>query len=128
MPIIRFIGAFLVAAALTAGTSIVWPKLTGRERPDVLGQIYNAITKTEAGKQADDVLGEVTETVTDPNAVASASSSVVNNVTTAVQEKAQEVVTHKIVEEVIRRYEVLPVDEKEFMKDAICGTENQEEE
>lgn len=122
----QFIGAFLAGSALIVGASFLWPKLTGQARPQLLEDVHEKALETDAGRRAEDVLG-----ITDPENVqkidiGSVSASVVKTVTTEVQKKSEEIIEKRIIEELVRRVEVLPADQKQEVQKIICAPANEE--
>jgi len=116
----QFIGAFLVTSIVMIGSSLLWPVVMKQDRPPVLQTVRDAVVKTEAGKKAEEVLGVYTVPDNMPQAVNDASSLVVQSVGTAVQKKVEEVVTTRVIEEVVKRFDTLPSQDKEEIKTIIC--------
>ena len=98
---------------------MLWPVIMKTDRPPVLQAVRDQVVETEIGRRVEDVLGTYT-TDNIPQTVSSASSQIANQVGTAVQEKAEEIVTHRIIEEVVKRFETLPEKDKEEVQSVIC--------
>ena len=116
----RFIAAFAIAAVSTVGGSVLWPMLTSSPRPNALEQVHTAFVTTPLGQQVEDVLGVSDGPVDAKLVIASASAKVVETVGKEVQKKAEDLIYSRISEEIIRRYETLPTDDKDQVKKAVC--------
>lgn len=112
----QFIGSFIVSSILLVGGSLVWPVVMKKERPAVLQAVRDTVVETEIGKQAEDVLG----TYTDPKQISSMSSQVITQMQASVQHTVEDTVTTKVIEEVIKRFETLPIEKQEEMRAVIC--------
>ena len=121
----KFIGAFVVASILMVGASILWPKLAKTERPKVLEDIHSQVLGTQIGQDAESAVNSVEIPSNVPSYVASVSSNVGAQALSVVQKKTEEIVTNRIVEEVIRRYETIPDAEKQKMQEIICKPSGQ---
>jgi hypothetical protein len=91
-----------------------------KERPPVLEAVRNEVVKTDAGRKAEEVLGVYTVPENVPQAMNEVSSQVVQTVGTVVQKKVEEVVTTRVIEEVVKRFDSLPSQDKEEIKSIIC--------
>lgn len=120
MSLIRFIGSALIASTVLVGASFYWPKLTGQQRPEALQKVYEAVLGTESGQKAAETLGATDETPLDPNALRQVGGEVVSQAATVVTKKVETVVVEKIIEELIKRYDILPTEEQEKVKVQIC--------
>jgi len=116
----QFIGAFLLASIVMIGGSLLWPKIMKRDRPEVLQAVHDRVVETEAGKKAEEVLGAVDIPENPKQAIASVSSQAASQVGSVIQKKTEEIVTHRIIEEVVKRFETLPKEEKEQVQTVIC--------
>ena len=116
----QFIGAFLLASIVMIGGSLLWPKIMKRDRPEVLQAVYDRVVETEAGKKAEEVLGTVDIPENPKQAIASVSSQAASQIGSIIQKKTEEIVTHRIIEEVVKRFETLPKEEKEQVQTVIC--------
>jgi hypothetical protein len=114
----QFIGAMLAAGVLVVGSSFLWPRLTGQDRPSLLEEVHTKALETELGQRAENILGDTDNK--EPINVASVSSTVINTVGQTVQKKSEEIIQTRITEEFIRRIELLPTTEKEKVEQAIC--------
>jgi hypothetical protein len=116
----QFIGAFLLSSVLLTGGSLLWPVFTKQTRPAILQAVRDKVVETEAGKKAEDVLGVYTNSDNVSGTVSSVSSQLVSQAGLVVQKKVEEVVTTRIIEEVVKRFETLPNEQKEEVKTIIC--------
>ena len=116
----QFIGAFLLASIVMIGGSLLWPKIMKRDRPEVLQAVHDRVVETEAGKKAEEVLGTVDIPENPKQAIASVSSQAASQIGSIIQKKTEEIVTHRIIEEVVKRFETLPKEEKEQVQTVIC--------
>jgi hypothetical protein len=116
----QFIVAFLLASVVLIGGSLLWPKFMKGDRPPVLQAVHDKVIETDAGRKAEEVLGTYTIPNDIPQAVSSVSSQVATEVGSTVQKKVEEVVTTRIIEEVVKRFETLPTQQKEEVKNIIC--------
>ena len=116
----QFIGAFLLASIVMIGGSLLWPKIMKRDRPEVLQAVHDRVVETEAGKKAEEVLGTVDIPENPKQVIASVSSQAASQIGSIIQKKTEEIVTHRIIEVVVKRFETLPKEEKEQVQTVIC--------
>lgn len=110
----------IIAGALLIGTSFYWPKLTGKPRPEVLEKVYEAVLGTKAGENAAVALGATDETPINPDTLRQAGNEAVSRAAAVVTEKTETIVVQKIVDELIKRYDILPAAEQTRVKEEIC--------
>jgi len=118
----QFIGAFFVSSALVVSGSLLWPVISKQSRPAVLQAVRDAVVETDAGKKAEEVLGVYADPQRVPQNISSVSSQVVTHIETVVQQKTEEIVTRRVIEEVVKRFETLPSADQEEIKAVICKT------
>jgi len=116
----QFIGAFIFSSVALIGGSLVWPVVMKQERPPILQTVHDEVIKTDIGRNAEDILGVNTGPIDVPQTVGSVSANVVNQVGNAVQQKVESVVTDRIIEELVKRFDTLPPSNKEEVKAIIC--------
>ena len=116
----QFIGAFFIAVVVMVAGSLLWPKIMKRDRPEVLQAVHDRVVETEAGKKAEEVLGTVDIPENPKEVIMSVSSQAASQVGSVIQKKTEEIVTHRIIEEVVKRFETLPKEEKEQVQTVIC--------
>lgn len=120
MFLIRFLGSAVIAGVLTVGASFYWPRLTGQPRPQALQSVYDYVLGTKTGQEAAESLGAMDETPINTSTIQEAGSQVATGVVTVVTEKVQTIVIEKVVEELVKRYDILPPVEQEKVKEQIC--------
>lgn len=102
------------------GGSLLWPLVMKQSRPPVLQAVHDKVVETEAGKKAEEILGVQNGPIDVQQAVGSVSSQLVTQAGNTVQKKIEEIVTQKVVEEVVKRFDTLPNANKEEVKALIC--------
>jgi hypothetical protein len=118
----QFIGAFLVASVTMIAGSFVWPMVSKEARPPILEAVHDKVVETEAGRKVEQTL--IAYTTTDLNqTVSSVSSQVVTQVGGIVQQKAEELVTERFIDEFLKRFDSLSPAEKDQVKAVICKQE-----
>lgn len=121
--IIKFILVVIISAFVSAGTSIIWPKITSRARPQVLQNIHDIAVKIPVGRQTEDILGlSATQTPTPIN-ISSAASMITNTVVTTIEKKTTEIVVNQAVSELSKQFQTLPAEQKVQIKKIICQPE-----
>jgi len=115
----QFIGAFLVATVTMIAGSFVWPMVSKQARPPILEAVHEKALETDAGKKVEKVLGVYTGVGLNET-VSSVSSQVVTQVGNTVQQKAEEIVTQRLIDELLKRFDTLSEKEKEQVKTTVC--------
>ncbi len=116
----QFIGAFLVASAIMVGGSFLWPVVMKSKRPPLLEAVHEKALETQVGRQADNVLGAYISPDGIGGTVNNASNQVIQSIGTGVQNKVEDIVTQRLVEEVVRRLETMDTKEKQQIQTVIC--------
>ncbi len=121
MPLIlKFIIVLSSTIVFVAGASLVWPKITGYPRPDLLTQVKNMVLGTDIGKQAAQTLGVEDEKTVVPLDVKAVAGTAISSAVADVQQKAADAVTREIIIQVVNKIETLAPDQKQIIKDLIC--------
>lgn len=120
MGLFNFIAALVLAGTTVSGASLLWPKLTSRQRPPLLTQVRQILVGTPFGSQAAQVLGVSDETRVAPLNVASLAATFVDTVTSAVEHKARQAVTERVVQQVVEQFDQLSTEQKRQIKQTIC--------
>jgi len=116
----QFVGAFLFASVVMIGGSLAWPLIMKQERPPLLQAVRDRVVETDIGRNAENVLGAYTVPTDVPQAVSSVSSQVISQVGVVVQKKIEDVVTERVIEEMVKRFDTLSPSDKEGVKTVIC--------
>jgi hypothetical protein len=120
MPMFQFIGAALASVIIASFASIAWPKFTSQPRPEALTQVRNIVIQTEAGRGVAYVLGVTDEKSAEPVSIASYAATGVNSVVNTVTTSVQEAVTAKVIEQLIGKFNQLPKEQQDAFRTQIC--------
>lgn len=121
-PVASFIIALAVAATSLAGGSLVWPRLTTNERPKLLQEVHDVVIKTQQGQEAAQVLGVSDEKNVKPIQIGQVVGGVVGGVTSALQNRARDVIVGNAVNQLRSEYDKMPKNEKDAVQQIFCQT------
>jgi hypothetical protein len=105
-----------------SGGSLVWPHFTNAPRPQLLQQVHDRVVKTPVGFQAARVLGVTDDKTIQPVNMGQVVGSVGNSIKSAVQKRAQSIITAQIVGQLSNRFEKLPKDQQKQLQEIVCPT------
>ncbi len=114
-----FVLALVVSVFTLSGGSLLWPKFTAAPRPQLLQQVHDIVVKTPPGEQAAQVLGVSTDDV-QPINLGEVANSVVTNIKTAAQKRAQTIIMAQVTSQLTNQYEKLSKDQQEKLQQIIC--------
>lgn len=116
----RFILACMVAITALGSGSLMWPRLSDKPRPKVLQNVHDLVLRTEVGQNAANVLGVSDEANVQKINFGEIASRAVGNARTAVQNRVRTVVVTNAVNSLSRRFDALPVEQKEQIQQILC--------
>lgn len=117
--IVTYIIVALAGAAVVAGASIAWPKLTTKPEPEVLNRVRDEVLATEVGQAGAKILG-VEQVGNKPFSFSDAASSVAGAITSSVEERVQTIVSEQVAAQVVKQYEQLPAAQQTHVTEIIC--------
>lgn len=117
--VIKYALAAMVGAGVVAIASLVWPRVTTKSEPEVLGYVRNAVLGTDVGQTAAELLG-VKDTSVPPVSMTNAISSVAGVITSSVEQKVQQVVSDQVASQVVKQYQQLPATQQDRVVEMIC--------
>ncbi len=119
-PIIRFLLVAGATASVVVIVSLLWPRLTSQPRPEVLQAVQETALTTGVGQEAAKVLGVEEEKNVKPVNLSSAAASVAGGISSTIAQKAQEIVTQQITNQIISHYTQLPQSQQQQVQEFIC--------
>ena len=115
----NFIFALVISVVTLSGGSLLWPKLTTTPRPKLLQQVHDVVIKTPPGEQAAQVLGVSTDNV-QPINLGQMANTIVANIKTAAQKRAQTIIMVQVTNQLTTQYEKLSKDQQKQLQQIIC--------
>jgi len=119
-PVAQFILSTAISLSILAGGSIAWPRITTAPRPKLLDDVHNMVMRTPVGQQTANVLGVSDEQNIQPINVSAIVFGGLNSVKDAVQQRVQATIVGNAVNELNRRFDSLPVEQKQQIQSIIC--------
>ena len=114
-----FVLALVVSLFTLSGGSLLWPKFTTAPRPKLLQQVHDVVVKTPPGEQAAQVLGVSTDDV-QPINLGEVANTIVANIKTAAQKRAQTIIMAQVTAQLTNQYEKLSKDQQVQLQQIIC--------
>lgn len=118
--LIRFILTLISTAVVVSGTSLAWPRFTTAPRPKPLEQFHNAVVQTPVGAQLEQVLGTSDNKINLTEQIKNTAGQVITNATKVVEEKTKEIVTNRIVDQLITEWNTISPETQKELKETIC--------
>ena len=120
--VVQLILTVAVFGVTLSGGSLVWPRVTGAPRPQLLQQIHDSVVKTPIGSHAAQVLGVSDDKNIQPIDPGRIAGTIGNNLKSAAQKRAQTIITAQIVGQLTNGYDKLPKDQQKELQQIICTT------
>ncbi len=119
--VVQLFLSLVVFAATLSGGSLVWPRVTGAPRPQLLQQVHDSVVKTPVGATAAQVLG-----VTDGESVQPINLGVIANnawsgIKNEAQKRAQIILMSQVTAQLTNQYEKLPESQQQQLREVICN-------
>lgn len=116
----KFVITLLTAGVFMALVSLVWPRFSDQPRPEILNQMRQAVLRTPIGLQTATVLGVSDETTVQRFNMQSTMGDLTASAASAVQQRAQTILTIQAVKQLQQQFSQLPSDQQEQIKQIIC--------
>ncbi len=120
--VVRLFFSVLVFGVTLFGGSLVWPRVTGAPRPQLLQQVHDSVIKTPQGAAAARVLGVADDTSVQPINPGSIANDVWSGIKNEAQKRAQIILMSQVTAQLTNQYEKLPKDEQQQLRDIICNS------
>lgn len=118
--VVRFLLIAGASASVVVIVALLWPRLTSRQRPQVLQAVYDTALTTQPGKDAAKILGVENEGSVKPISVNNAVASIAGVVAATMQEKTKEIISQQVTTQIINQYQNLPQSQQEQLQELIC--------
>lgn len=116
----KFIIAVIFAAVAVVLVSLLWPRVMSGPRPEALTQVRDAVVRTSGGMKLASVLGVSDERSVTPLTPASVVNGITTTVTSAIQQRAQSVVTTHASRQLLGQFHNLNEDQQQYLRSLIC--------
>ncbi len=103
--------------------SLLWPRFSDQPRPAALNQIRDMVMRTPLGFQTATVLGVSDESNLQRFNMQSTMGDLTASAASAVQQRAQTILTIQAVKQLSQQFKQLPPDQQEQIKQIICQPE-----
>ncbi|MEK7577178.1 MAG: hypothetical protein AAB492_00985 [Patescibacteria group bacterium] len=122
MQLFQFIGAALGSFVVVSVVSLVWPLVTTAPMPATVQTVRDILMQTSAGKEASVVLGVEDPTTVTPVNVQEFVSKKATAILGAAENTVKQTVTTAVITQVLTRFQELPDDQKQVVRESICIT------